>query len=147
VAPGSRQALRALLALNDGDAATAELLHALAQEQGDHATWPAYKLGLHFLAQKRYEKAACWFRRTCIDMVDSIQAHSLCLLGLCELRLGHYEEALDVATTCISLLPMCEEGYVVASHSAARIPGKAGDAHGFQHQLELIQATQAELER
>lgn len=145
VVSGTRHALRALLALKSGDIGAAERLCGLARDEGDLATWPAYKLGLHYLERNAYKEASHWFRSACMDVYDSIQAHSLCLLALSEFRLAKYEEAFSLAAQCVDRLPMCDEGYLIASHSAAQLGLRTDDVGRYERQLQEMQCKRLKL--
>lgn len=126
---GPGMALRALLCARAGRLADAEESHAQAQALGDRATWPAYELGLKFLARQQHGAAAAWLARAEGELVDTIQAHGLALRALAECKRQNFEECLALTARCLEELPLRREPYQLAEIAASRLGRQREAAH------------------
>lgn len=111
---GAGKSICALLALNYGNIVDAKKNYYEAVRMGDKATMSAYKIGVYYLSIREYKKAINWFEKITIQIIDSIEAHSLCLSALCHLRLGEFENGTELTRRCIQEIPIHNGTYELA---------------------------------
>ena len=137
---GAGWALRALLALSANQAAEAERSYFCELQEGDRASWAAYSLGLYQMARKANGEAACWFERAERALIDTSQAHSMCLRALCELRQARFEQSQLLAERCMQELPLRKEPDRIATVAAARLnlPARLNEVRTSYSKIEAV---------